>query len=108
MDARARLPSRRAHDVIEVQCGPRTLQVGLGFFDDGRPAEVFISTPQNTTSDLANAARDIAVLLSLALQYGVPVEAVRGALTRLEDGAPAGILGAVLDGIAALTMEQAA
>jgi hypothetical protein len=41
--------------------------------------------------------RDAAVCLSIALQHGVPAEAIRSAVTRDSHGEPSGIVGAVLD-----------
>jgi len=59
-------------------------------------AEIFIDAAK-ASNDLADAARDAAVVLSIALQYGTPAEAIRAAVTREADGSPAGIVGAVLD-----------
>jgi hypothetical protein len=42
-------------------------------------------------------ARDGAVLLSLALQYGAELENIRSAITRDEQGAPSSVVGAVID-----------
>ena len=42
-------------------------------------------------------ARDGAVLLSLALQYGVPLETIKHAITRDGQGQPQSIIGAVVD-----------
>jgi hypothetical protein len=95
---RARLPDRRAHDVITVTHKTIKYDVGVGFHSDGRIAEVFISSTKAAT-DVAEAARDIAVVLSLALQYGVPLEKIRDALTRDEQNNAAGLLGAVVDSL---------
>jgi hypothetical protein len=43
------------------------------------------------------AARDSAVVASIALQYRVPLEVIRHALMRNRDGSACGPLGAVLD-----------
>jgi hypothetical protein len=40
---------------------------------------------------------DAAVVLSLALQHGTPVDAIRHAITRNGRGEPSSILGAILD-----------
>jgi len=42
-------------------------------------------------------ARDAAVLASLALQYGVPLETIRAALTRDDADGPSGPLCRLLD-----------
>ena len=68
-------------------------------FDDGGLAEIFI-TAAKTSTDAADDARDAALCLSIGLQYGVPVETIRKAVTRSSDGVPAGVIGAVLDMLA--------
>lgn len=42
-------------------------------------------------------AQDAAVVCSLALQYGVPLDVIRKALMRDSQGRPSGPLGAALD-----------
>ena len=74
--------------------------VTVGFFDDGAPGEVFVNS-RKPGGDVEAIARDAAVLLSLALQHGVPVETIRHAVTRCSDGSPVSILGAVVDRISA-------
>jgi hypothetical protein len=71
----------------------------VGRFDDGRPAEVFLSS-NKVGSGAATAACDAAVLASIALQHGVPIETLRHALMRDAAGRAIGPLGAVLDRIA--------
>ena len=48
-------------------------------------------------SDVEATARDGAVLLSIALQHGVPLLTIHGAITRGRNNEPATILGAVID-----------
>ena len=57
---------------------------------------MFISTNKIGTAQDA-LARDIAILMSLALQHGCTLETIRDALTREADGAPSTIAGAVAD-----------
>lgn len=68
----------------------------VGFYDDGRLGEVFLSAAKITT-DMDVAARDAAILLSFALQYGVPPESMRSAMTRDPGGRPLGVVGTLLD-----------
>lgn len=100
------LPQRRPTITFEaehVASGkPTTFDVSVGYFDDGeRPAEVFISGTK-AGSEVEATARDGAVLLSIALQFGVPLDVMRGAITRDENGVPSSIIGAVVDQIAKL------
>ena len=66
---------------------------------DGRLAEIFISNAKvGSHSDAA--AKDAAVVCSIALQHGVPVDVIRHALLRDPRGVPSSPLGAALDQIA--------
>jgi ribonucleoside-diphosphate reductase alpha chain len=93
---RTRLPNRRAAELYELSFKGGRYTIGFSRFADGGLAEVFIHSAK-TSSNLADIARDAAVTLSLALQYGTPAAAIRAAVTRESDGSPAGIVGAVLD-----------
>ena len=54
--------------------------------------EVFIDGGK-TGQDVQSTARDAAVVLSLALQHGTPIEVIRHAVTRSGSGEAASILG---------------
>jgi ribonucleoside-diphosphate reductase alpha chain len=71
----------------------------VSHFADGRPAEIFIQNHKPGSQADANA-RDSAVAASLALQFGCPLETLRGAVLRNADGAAATPVGAALDAIA--------
>jgi ribonucleoside-diphosphate reductase alpha chain len=45
----------------------------VGLFDDGQPGEVFIKMAKQG-STMSGLVDTIAILISMALQYGVPVE----------------------------------
>lgn len=81
--------------------------VSIGIRHDGTPAEVFIDSNKRA-SDADTNARDAAILISLCLQYGVPVDAMQKAISRDEQGEPAGIAGAALDLIAAVSEQREA
>ena len=83
------------------------LTVTAGFYDDGALGEVFIDTGKSG-ADLQNIANDAAVVISLALQHGVPIETIRHAVTRCSDGSPASILGAVVDRLAMASVTDSA
>lgn len=95
--SRERLPNRRAGETIGFEFRGAPYRVCFSRFADGRPAEVFIDCQARGLTPLDCDAKDVAVVLSLALQHGAPVHEIRAALTRESTGAPVGIAGAVLD-----------
>jgi ribonucleoside-diphosphate reductase alpha chain len=99
MTSRERLPNRRNQESFVIEHGRnRLFHVSIGRYDDGRFAEVFISCNKVATeSDLL--ARDAATIISIACQHGVPLDALRGALCRTEDGIAESFIGAALDAI---------
>jgi hypothetical protein len=96
MTARERLPNRRASEQIDFACNSFWYVATVSRFSDGRLAEIFISKGK-CGSDSDVAARDSAVVCSIALQYGVPPGVIRHALVRDSWGRPSGPLGVVLD-----------
>jgi hypothetical protein len=95
--ARERLPNRREHTVINFTTADGfQYTAGLGYFDDGRLAEIFLNAEKVGTA-IETAARDSAVVASLALQHGVPADTIRHALTRNSNGDASGPLGKLLD-----------
>jgi ribonucleoside-diphosphate reductase alpha chain len=93
---RTRLPNRRGHELIDFEHSGRSYTVGIGRFEDGRLAELFLNATKVGT-DLETTGRGAAITASLALQYGCPVEVLRHALTRNSDGSAAGPIGTLLD-----------
>lgn len=99
---RERLPDRRGHEVFDFvfsrglhdPVGTR-YTAGLGRGPDGRVSEIFLDC-HKLASAMADDARDIAVILSIALQHGVPLAPIRDALSQLESGQPAGLAGRLL------------
>ena len=92
------LPQRRAAETFDLRFWNQLFTVTVGFHADGTPGEVFIDGCK-TGNDIQSIARDAGVLLSLALQHGVPPETIRHAITRGASEEPASILGAVIDSI---------
>lgn len=92
------LPARRRSETFELKHGGKNtvFAVTIGFYDDHKPGEVFISGAK-AGSELDAVARDGAVLISLGLQYGIPLESMQKTITRNEDGTPSTIVGAVID-----------
>jgi hypothetical protein len=93
---RARLPNRRAHELLELEHGGIRYTLGLGRFPNGELAEIFLNAPKTGTAAAVNA-QDAAIAASLLFQFGCPVEVLRRAVTRDADGRPSSALGAALD-----------
>jgi hypothetical protein len=98
MTARHRLPNRRASQQIAFECNGLRYVGTVSFFPDGKLAEIFLGNAK-AGSHSDSAAKDSAVVCSLALQYGVPLETIRRALMRDADGHASGPLGVALDRI---------
>lgn len=94
--ARDRLPNRRPHTLIEIEAGGFRYVAGVGHYDDGRLAEIFLNAEKGGTA-IDDAARDSAVVASIALQHGVPADTLRRALMRNGNGEASGPLGTLLD-----------
>ena len=95
---RRTLPQRRAAETFDLRFWNQPFSITIGFYPDGTPGEVFINSGK-TGNDIQSIARDAGVLLSLALQHGVPPGTIRHAVTRGGSEEPASILGAVVDSI---------
>jgi len=93
---RERLPNRRLSEHFTFECNALRYVATASFFRDGRLAEIFISNAK-AGSHSDSAAKDSAVVCSIALQYGVPVDVIRKALLRDARGVPSSPLGAALD-----------
>jgi ribonucleoside-diphosphate reductase alpha chain len=72
----------------------------VGRFDDGQIGEVFLSN-HHVNSQAGIMASDQAVLASLALQFGCPLETLRKSLMRDSSGRATSPIGAALDLLAA-------
>ena len=99
MTARERLQNRRRNESFEFVHGGLGFTASVGFFENGRPGEVFLSA-HKIGSPIESIARDGAILASLCLQAGVDIGTIRRALTRGHDGSAATAIGAALDAIA--------
>jgi hypothetical protein len=93
------LPNRRRQESFELFHGGLGFTLGVGFYRDGRIAEIFLSS-HKPGSPIEAIARDAAVTVSIALQFGADIATIRNALTRDHDGGPATLVGAALDCLA--------
>lgn len=95
---RRNLPNRRRNNTFPVQVEgmAKPMLMTVGYFENGDPAEVFVSDIKaGTTMDAV--ARDAAVLLSIGLQYGVPLETFGSAVTRNSAGDASSVMGELID-----------
>jgi hypothetical protein len=99
MTARQRLPNRRRCESIEFRHAGMDFTLCAGFYRDGRIAEIFLSS-HKPGSPIEAIARDAAVTVSIALQFGADLATIRSALTKDHDGGPATVIGAALDKLA--------
>jgi ribonucleoside-diphosphate reductase alpha chain len=97
--ARRKLSNRRASITFNFQCNSLGYSATISHYPDGRLAEVFINNSK-VGSDSDSAAKDSAVVCSLALQHGVPLATIRKALLRDPRGIASSPLGVALDLIA--------
>jgi hypothetical protein len=96
---RERLPNRRPSETFSFLCNDLKYLATVSRFADGRLAEIFIGNAK-AGSHSDSAAKDAAVVCSIALQFGVPLEVMRRALLRDPRGVASSPLGIALDRIA--------
>lgn len=94
---RKRLKDRRAHEVYRFECQGQTYLGGIGRFSDGTIAEIFLNAAKAGSTIEAMAA-DSAIVASLALQFGCPLDTLLHAIERSSDSA--GPLAALLSEVA--------
>ena len=77
-----------------------TLTATIGFDETGRPVEVFLSGAKDG-SGMAAILDDASVVISVALQHGIPAKALAKSISRAPDGmgriSAASAIGATLD-----------
>ena len=93
---RERLPDRRLCESFVFELGGLRFTASIGRFADGRIAEVFLNNHKAGNQSDTNA-RDAAILLSFALQYGADINEIRKALCRDSAGHALGPIGEALD-----------
>ena len=110
---RRRLPNRRPSETRTLTVGNHTFAATVGFDPaDGWAREVFLTGAKDGT-DMAAILDDASVVISIALQHGIPAAALAKSVARLPSvpltpadlavssgpahTAPASIIGAALD-----------
>jgi hypothetical protein len=87
--SRQRLPNRRQCESFEFRHAGLDFTLCAGSYPNGRIAEIFLSS-HKPGSPIEAIAREAAVTVSIALQFGADLETIRAALTRDHDGGAAG------------------
>ena len=93
---RIRLPNRRLNESLAFTCNGLRYIASFGSFENGDLAEVFLGNSKAGSHSDA-AAKDSAIICSLALQFGVPLDAIRHALLHDSQGNASSPLGVALD-----------
>lgn len=96
MSERRRLPNCRSCESFSFELNGLRFTASIGRFDDGRIAEVFLNNHKAGNQSDTNA-RDAAILLSFALQYGADINEIRKALCRDSRDRALGPVAAALD-----------
>jgi ribonucleoside-diphosphate reductase alpha chain len=78
---RTRLRNRHSSETFSLECNGLKYTATASWFDDGRLGEVFLGN-HRADSHADACAKDAAILASLALQYGAPLDVLRKALLR--------------------------
>lgn len=90
------LPNERPGLTFDLISHGMLFTATIGFYPDGRPAELFLNAHKQST-DIDHDARDLAILVSIALQHGARLPGLAKAMTRGADGRPQGLAGHALD-----------
>ena len=96
MTARRRLPNRRLAESFELEVAGLRYTCTVGRYPNGRVGEIFLSNHKFNSAADTNA-RDSAIVVSIAIQFGADIETIRKALCRDSHGRASGPLGAALD-----------
>jgi hypothetical protein len=97
---RKRLHNRRQYELIYSPFRGCHYILTLSRFPTGDVAEIFVC-PGRPGSDAAADANDAAIVISLSVQHGMPLEALRRSISRIEGNEAASTAGAVPDILAA-------
>ena len=93
---RCRLPNRRQSETFDLEAQGLKFTCTVSRFPNGRLAEIFLQNHKAGSMAGINA-QDAAVVCSLALQHGVPLDIIRRALMRDARGRASGPLATALD-----------
>lgn len=100
---RKMLPNRRRPETFTFERDGARFVLTAGFYPDGCLGEIFLNADR-ANSLLDFLMSDAAILASLALQHGCPLDEIRHALKRDVRGIAASPIGAAVDRIGAPTV----
>lgn len=98
MTSRTHLPNRRLNETREFERDGIRIKMTVGFMPDGSVGEIFLNADRSD-SMLDVLMSDAAIIASLALQWGVPVQHLAHAIKRDKFGTASSPIGAALDRI---------
>jgi len=105
LPTRQRLDNRRECEAIDIEIGGHKFTAWAGFDPNtGAVRELFLGGVK-PGSHLDTILNDAAVVVSVALQHGVPAEALGKSVSRV-DGVPASPIGAALDFLVKVQKEE--
>ena len=111
---RKRIPNRRPQVTEPISIGSNSFTASVGIDPDlMAPRELFLEGAK-AGSDMAHLLADIATVMSIVLQHGLPASLFVGAVARIPetiDGPatkPATVLGAAIDLLARYETQEAA
>jgi hypothetical protein len=108
---RLRLRNRRNAITETIIIGNMTLTASIGFDETGQPAEVFLSGAKDG-SGMAAIIDDASVVISIALQHGIPAKVLAKSISRAPDPmgriTAASVIGGALDLIAGYVIDRQA
>ena len=90
------LSNRRNLETVETNLRGVNFRVSIGRGKSGTVQEIF-ATCEKLGSEIESLARDVAILISISLQHGVPIISMREAVTRDDSGSAASIAGELID-----------
>lgn len=105
------LPNRRECITQTIVVGNGVYDASVGFDQYGEPKEIFLSGAK-TGTDMAAVLADTGILVSIALQSGIPAELLAPSMSRVPAGWTeeavdrASVLGAALDLVARYEAED--
>jgi hypothetical protein len=94
--ARDRLPDRRLAISTSFERDGARFEMTAGYYPNGRPGEIFLNADR-ANSLLDFLMSDAAILASIALQYGAPLDELRHALKHDSAGQASSPIGTALD-----------